>query len=224
MAKFEKRLKAIKLRREGLSIKTIAENLSVSKGTASVWCRNIQLTKKQKEKLKSNMIKAGHKGRMIGAEMNHKKKLDIIAFFEKSGKKDIGKLSQRDLLIAGIALYWAEGSKSEKSHLSLINSDPNMITFAYKWFRKSLGVKKNEFMPRIFINQMHRPRIDSILKYWAALLDLPKEQFGNPVFLKIKQKKVYDNYDSYNGILALRIKNGTNLKYKILGLIKAFKI
>ena len=88
---------------------------------------------------------------------------------------------------------------------------------------KMEGVKKEEFMPRIFINEVHKPRITKVIKFWSSLLDLPKKQFGNPVFLKIKQKKVYENHNSYFGVLALGVSKGANLKYKILGLIDALR-
>ena len=222
MAKFKEKLEALKLRRKGWSIGSIAEHLEVGKGSVSTWCKDLKLTKSQKDFLKQKMIKAGHKGRMIGAEMNRKKKENTIAFYQKSGKKDIGKLSQRDIFVIGVALYWAEGSRKNSS-LSFVNSDPDMIKLMYRWFQEVMSVKKEEFMPCVFINEMHRPRITKVMNFWSSLLNLPKRQFSNPVFLKMKQKKVYENYDSYFGVLALRVSKGTNLKYKILGLIDALK-
>lgn len=222
MAKSKEKLEALKLRRKGWSIGLIAKHLKVGKGSVSVWCRDLKLTKRQRDFLTQKVIKDGHKGRMIGAEMNRKKKEDAIAFCQKSGKKDIGKLSQRDLFIMGIALYWAEGSRKNSS-LVFTNSDPDMIVLIYKWFQEAMGVKKEEFKPCIFINEMHRPRITKVANFWSSLLDLPKKQFSKHVFLKMKQKKVYENYDSYFGVLALRVCKGTNLKYRILGLIDALK-
>jgi hypothetical protein len=221
MSKFEKRLETYKLRRKGRSIRSIATQLSVAKSTVSIWCGDLKLTQKQKEHLLKNAIKAGHKGRLIGAEMNRKKKQRLIDFYKRSAKKEIRGLSLRDFLIAGVALYWGEGSKSDK--LTFSNSDPIMIKFMFRWFQKIVGVKKEEFMPRIFINEMHKPRIKKVIKFWVSLLGLPVEQFGNPTFLKMTQKKIYENYNSYYGILALRIRKSTNLKYRILGLIDALK-
>lgn len=221
MSKFDKKTQALKLRRKGMSIKAISEKLDVSKGTASVWCRDIVLTQEQEKHLKEGMIKAGHKGRMLGAEMNRKKKTDAIAFYRKSGKNDIVSLSKRELFISGVALYWAEGVKASQSRLAFVNSDPKLILFMYKWFGLCLQVKSNEFAPRIFINEMHQKREKKLVEYWSSLLQLPKEQFGNVVFLKMKQKKVYENYDSYFGILSLGVVKSTHLKYKILGLIEA---
>jgi hypothetical protein len=189
-----------------VSIKTITEKLGVSKGTASVWCRDIVLTQKQERHLKEGMIKAGHKGRMLGAEMNKKKKADAIAFYRKSGKNDIGNFEKRDFLMAGLGLYWGEGSKTDHGNLSFTNSDPDAIVFMYKWFRDVLDVKSEDFIPRIFINEIHRPRIENVIQFWLGLLPVPREQFGKTIFIKTKQRKVYQNYDSYFGIVSLRIK------------------
>jgi len=223
MAKFQERIKAQQLRKTGWSIKSIAERLGVSKSSASTWCRDIELTEKQRNRLMENAIVAGHKGRMIGAEMNRKKKEARIAFHRKTGKKDVGNITNRDLLMAGIALYWGEGVKSHKSALAFVNSDPDTILFMYKWFHEIFDVKKDDFMPRVFINEMHKPRIKKVLKFWSDLLELPIEQFGNPVLLKMKQKKVYENYDEYYGVLSLKVRRSSDLKYRILGLIDAMR-
>lgn len=223
MAKFQKKIKAHQLRREGWSINAIASKLNVSKGSVSLWCQEITLTKKQKDTLKRNAVKAGLKGRLIGAKMNHQKKIEKIKFYEKDGIKIIKDISKRDLLMTGLGLYWGEGVKLDKSSLAFVNSDKEAILFMYEWFRVILKVKKEDFMPRIFINEMHKPRINKVLKFWSNLLELPIEQFGNPVLLKMKQKKVYDNYDDYYGVLSLKVRRSSELKYKILGLLKALK-
>ncbi|MBU1046209.1 hypothetical protein KKH36_00305 [Patescibacteria group bacterium] len=224
MAKFKEKIKAQQLRKKGWSIRSIEKVLGVSRGSVSSWCIDIKLTDKQKSLLKKNAIKAGNKGRMIGAKMNHQKKLDKISFYEKEGLKAINNISKKDLLMVGLGLYWGEGVKSDKSALAFVNSDPDSIVFMKRWFEVIFKIKEEEFMPRIFINEIHRPRIKKVLKFWSNLLELPIEQFGNPVFLKIKQKKVYENYDNYFGVLSLKIRKSTYLKYKVLGLLKALKM
>lgn len=221
MAKFEKRLKARKLRKQGWSIRSIASNLDVSKSTASIWCRDLQLTRTQQQRLIQNAIRAGHRGRIIGAQRNREKKREQIEFYKKLGKQDIGRLTKRDWLIAGAALYWAEGSK--KSRFAFTNSEPQMIKFISRWLKKVLGIRKNEFMPRIFINAIHAPRIRKVIRFWSQLLQVPTYQFGKPVLLRDRPKKIYENYDSYYGVLALGVRNSNKFKYRVLGLIDAIR-
>ena len=131
------------------------------------------------------------------------------------------KVSERDLLLAGLGIYWGEGVKADKSALAIVNSDPHIIKFMYKWFRKIFKVKKCDFVPQIFVNEIHKTRSRKILTFWSNTLNLPKEQFKNIVFLKMNNKKVYENYDSYYGVLALRIRKSTDLKYRILALLES---
>ena len=168
------------------------------------------------------MVQGGHLGRMIGARANQKKKEMRIEFHKNSGLRELSVLTKRELFVAGIALYWGEGNK--KSKLGFINSDPEMIKFMFRWFQECMGVKREDFMPRIFINAIHKPRIDTVLTFWSDLLKLPQDQFGNPVFLNRNSKKVYENYHDYFGLLTLQVHKSTDMKYKILGLIDGLKI
>lgn len=223
MAKSKERLEAQVLRKKGWSIKSIAGHLDVSKASVSGWCRDIKLTQKQKDFLLEKAIKAGHKGRIIGAETNRQKKIQSIKFYKELGAREIGGFSKRDLLVAGVSLYWGEGSKTDRSALAFVNSDPDAIIFMYHWFQIIFCIPKKDFMPRIFINETHSQRIKKVLNFWSNLLQLPIEQFGNPVLLKMKQHKIYKNHESYYGVLSLKIRKSTKLKYHIMGLIGAMK-
>lgn len=214
-------LRAVALRRKGYSIRDIAERLNVSRSSASVWCRNVLLSASQTAQLVRNSENGRIKGSFLGAATNQRRKLERIAFLRKKGTEDIGVFTSRDMLMVGLGLYWGEGYKAYKGGASLINSDPRIIAFMYQWFREVLQLGPQLFRPQIFINSIHRPRAKKILRFWAHLLKLPESQFRRIVFLKVKNKKVYENYDSYYGVLALRLRNGTDHKYRILGLIDA---
>lgn len=218
MAKSKERLLAYALRKTGKSVLYISQKLGVAKSTASIWCRDISLTPAQRLRLRHNSIVAGHKGRMIGAMQNHQKKIETIHMYQGEGKKIMGKMSIRDQLLLGVGLYWAEGNR-KGAGFGFVNSDPRIITFISKWLQKNMGVQKENFIPRIYINEIHKPRKMKILKFWSTLLQLPPSQFRRTCFIKTPQKKIYENYDNYYGMLALKVKSGTYLKYKIMGLI-----
>lgn len=211
------------MRLKGVSIKAIAKKLNVSSGSVSIWCRDQQLSTEQKERLFQQQVKAGHKGRMMGAESNRRKKIDNIALQEKIAKTMIGRVTKRDKLMLGVGLYWGEGVKVNGGGTSLVNSDPSVILFARHWFEQ-LGVKRSDFNPYIYVSEIHKPREQLILAFWSDLLEIPKNQFNKVVFLKGRPRKKYENHDSYYGVLALRVARGTTLRYKIMGMIKASKI
>ncbi len=221
MAKFEKKLAAFALRREGYSIGSIAEKLCVSKSSASTWCRDLALTPEQQETLTRNATEAGNIGRIKGALAMKRKKEARIKFHQESGRNEMKGLSAREFFVVGIALYWAEGSR--KSKFAFVNSEPQMIQFMARWLHDALNVAREEFMPRIFINAIHESRIEAVRQFWANLLEVPVEQFGNPVFLRDRPKKIYENHDSYYGVLHLGVHNSGELKYRVLGLIEALR-
>jgi transposase len=221
MAKVAERLQAEKLRGAGMSIGAIATKLKVSKASASVWCKDVILTKKQRDALEQAAISGGHKGRLMGAETNRKRKQARIAHYLVEGKRVMQKLSQREFMIAGTAIYWGEGSK--KSQLAFINSDKDMILFMYQWFRVAFGIKEDQFIFRVFINDLHRDRKEIIEQYWSHLLHVPLSRFRKMIFIKRSNSKRYANHETYYGLLSIRTRNSSDLKYRILGLIDGLK-
>lgn len=222
MAKYEEKLKALDLRRKGNSIGDIAEKLDVSKSTVSRWCSDIELSPKQKKILEEKVRKAGHHGRMKGAQMNKRKKLNRIKYFEDLAAEKYSDISKRELDIVGTALYWAEGSKT-KSRFGFSNSDPLMIKFIQTWLEEVYSIEKLDFVPRVRINTVHKHRIDKVLKFWSSLLELPLDQFKTTSFIHSKNKKIYENHDDYYGVLDLRVRKSSDLLYQIFGQINAFK-
>lgn len=222
MAKFEKKILARGLRKQGWSIKSISSHLGVSKSSASIWCRDLELTQEQRDALLKDAFEAGLKGRVLGAEKNRRKKQESIENYMRIGKLEFKNLDKRALSVAGLALYWAEGSKTT-NRLSFSNSDPSMILFVIMWFREVFGIKNEDLMPRIYINEVHRGRITTVLNFWSSLVNLPPEQFGKPTFIRTKLEKVYENHDQYFGTLTLRVRRSSDLKYNIMGKIGALR-
>ena len=224
MSKFHLKPKAHKLRREGVSLGDISDELGISKGTASKWCSEIKLTKSQEQKLKDKVIFMGMEGRLKGARMNREKKLQSIRDAKQWAQSKISKISNRDRFVANIALYWAEGSKKDTSNgFNIVNSDPDMIAFVYNWLVDDLDIKKDMIMPRIVINASHKDRTDNILIFWSNLLELPKDRFGKVNYIQSKHKKLYKNRDNYFGVLRLGVSKSTVLRYRILALIDILK-
>ena len=122
------------------------------------------------------------------------------------------------------ALYWAEGGKARStSGFIFVNSDPKMILLMYYWLLTDLDVPKSDLSPRISVNINHKERIGDILHFWSNLLELPTDVFDNPYYVKTRNRKVYDNHDSYFGVLRLKVNRSTFLKYKMLALIEELK-
>ena len=222
MAKPKEKNIALKLRQKGESIKGIAEKLGISKSTISLWCRDIELSAKQIQKLHERMLVGSLKGRIKGARTQYERRLQKIENFRKQGIIDIGKLSERDFLLSGLTLYWGEGSKKGR-RVRLTNSDPEIIKFMMIWFRKNWGIEDSKFILRIGINQIHKNRIEEVEKYWSKITSIPREQFGKTTLIKAKNKKNYKNFHIHYGTLTIEIRKSTEFYYQIMGLIDGLK-
>ena len=206
-------------RSQGLSLGHIARNLGVSKGSVSLWCEDIRLTPKQLKKLLKNKDNGMRLGQVNAASINRKRRLDVVEGFKKEGLEKVKTLNRNEFLIAGLALYLAEGAKKSR-RVEFINSDPRVIRFIAKWLRVIFGIKSEEVACSVIINQIHRKREKKINNFWAEYLNIPLSQFRKMVFVKSKQNKIYENHENYFGTLRLCVLKSTYLSYRILGLIE----
>lgn len=220
MAKSKEKNKALELRQRGESIKDIAKKLRVAKSTVSLWCRDIELTPKQIQRLHEKMVKGSYKGRLKGARVQHERRLRQIKQLREEGFKMVDSLSKRDLLLIGAALYWGEGMKKE-GRARIANSDPEMVKFIINWFRLIWSIPQNQFTLQILINKIHQSRASEVEQYWSNLLRIPRTQFTKTTFIKTKNKKIYKNFQDHYGTLIVSVRKGSDLRHKINGLITA---
>jgi|SRR3989344_1408765 len=220
MAKSELKIRARKLRKEGNSIKDIAKKLLLPKSTVSDWCSDIELTPRQLQLLMQRKQNVIRQGQINGALVNKRKRLAVVSEFIIEGKKRFEDISEKEFFTAGLALYLAEGSKKQRS-VEFTNSDPIVLAFMYRWFRKFLDVQLSAFQIRVYINQIHKERETSVRNYWAHYLKIPQNQISRTCFVKSKQHKVYENYNEHYGTIKLRVLKSSHLFYKIMGLINA---
>lgn len=219
MAKSKERNQALKLRQGGKSIKDIARKLNIAKSTISLWCRDIRLTPKQIQRLHYKMVRGGYKGRMIGARMQYERRIALTKKLKKQGRQRLGSISNRDLIVAGAALYWGEGSKGEKQGVRLTNSDPYVIKFMLNWFKRIWNIHNDQIILSVIINKVHKNRVDEVEEYWSRLTKIPRTQFNRTVLIKSKNKKKYKNFPIHFGTLTIGIKRSINLHRQIMGMI-----
>ncbi len=220
MAKSGLRLKARELRSKGVSVKSIARKLGVAKSSASLWVRDIILSVEQLERLRQQGIKGSEKGRLLGAL---KQKQDRLARIEKGivkGKQTLIKLNKREILLTGIALYWAEGTKKQRT-VAFCNSDPELIQFMIEWLKTCFGIPIERLYCYVGINKIHKKRDEVVKKYWSKITKIPQTQFNKTSFKKVVNKKVYANFNNHYGTLTVKVRQPAQLYYDIIGLIEA---
>lgn len=209
--------KALNYRKKGYSYNMISKELGLAKSTLSSWLGDIPY-KPNKEVIKR--IKAGP---AKAAQNKQKKKIATIKFIKKKAKKELGKLTKRDLWLLGIGLYLGEGRKFQEA-IRITNSDPKTIKTASKWFRKICGLKNENFKPSVHIYP--DINIKTVINYWSKIIGVPEKQFGRTQIIKGNNKIIKKRKSSY-GTLNLHIKScgqkrfGKNLHRRIMGWIEA---
>lgn len=138
------------------------------------------------------------------------------AIFEMA-RKDVNGVSKRDLMLVGIAIYWAEGYKTDIARdVEIVNSDPAMIRLMMRWFREICNVPESKFKIRIQIH--NAANIKEGIKFWSSNTGVPQNQFTKS-YIKISpsSKRKTGNKHPY-GICHIRIAD-TYLLMKIKGWI-----
>jgi len=223
MAKSELKFQARKLRSEGESIKVIAKNLSISSSTVSLWCRNVKLSSDQLKELERRAHDPRYGRRLENSLRQQRDRIEKTEKLLNEGIKTIGKLTKRELFIAGASLYWAEGFKKDNL-AGFCNSDPDMVKFFLNWLRNCFGYKNNDFKLRVGLNESYRDRIKEIETFWSNLTRVPREQFQKPFYQKVKWQKKYEHPENYHGVLRIRVRKSTDFLRKIRGFIEGLKL
>ncbi|KKR11860.1 MAG: hypothetical protein UT39_C0002G0041 [Candidatus Woesebacteria bacterium GW2011_GWA1_39_21] len=223
MAKFAQKIEARKLRRKGQSIKGIAKSLNVSPASVSEWCHDISLTVNQIKILELHSRDPSYGRRLTYSLKQKQQRVEKTKRLMEEGKKDVGILSERELFIAGIALYWAEGFKKD-SQAGLANLDPYMIKFFIRWLNECFHYHVDNLILRVTVNISHKERINEIEGYWSTVTGFPVDKFQKPFFQKVLWKKVYENPNDYHGILRVKVRKSVDFLRRLNGCIEGLRM
>ena len=219
MAKSALRLRARRLRERGQSIRDITKMLRVSKSSASRWCQDIELTTAQITRLTSRKEGAVRKGQLLGALTQKRKRAAVVERYLLEGRERFKVLGDVEFFIAGLALYLAEGAKTMRQ-VHFVNADPRVVLFMMRWLRKFFKKETEDFAVSVLINESHRSRQQTVLRFWSEYLDIPANQFRKTIFVQVKTKKEYLNHENYYGTLRFTVLKSTELYYIISGFME----
>jgi hypothetical protein len=134
-------------------------------------------------------------------------------------RQEIGTLTERELLMAGIALYWAEGSKSKpydrRERAVFVNSDADVIRVYLAWL-DLLGVDRKRLNFRVLIHES--ADIDSAHRFWAQVAEIDVSLFARPTLKKHNPKTVRKNTgDDHHGCLVVGVARSADLYNRVEG-------
>ena len=214
--KEEAKKRAQRMRKQGFSMVKIANELDVSKSSVYRWCRNIELTEKQKLKLEKSKLKAMKRARKKAAKQKSKLKEKRIRKNKKKGLKKVGDLSKRDKYIAGLMLYSGEGAKTD-GRVEIANTDPKIIIFMLDWFKEFYNKKPDDFRAELYIHD--NLEVDKAIDFWQKYTKIPSVNFLDPYIVENNPDRLRGNTHK-NGVLKIGL-HDCNLHRQIIGSIEA---
>jgi hypothetical protein len=200
-----------------MSYNEIATATGASTGSLSLWLRDLHgapgVRAAERRRSLSGPRAAGH-GRSVGAARRRQEQ-------REAGAAAVGTATPRDVLVAGAALYWAEGSKAKPwrptaRQVILTNSDVGVIYVFLRWL-DLVGVAEDERTYRLHIHETAVPEEHEA--WWASQLDLPLSSFHKPTLKRHKPHTVRRNVGpDYHGCLVVRVKRSAALYDRIEGM------
>lgn len=216
MSKILLRERAIKLRLQGQTYGQIRKQLSVSKSTLSDWLSKLPLTEDQLKILSQNKESSLELGREKFREVFRKKRLNRLKQTLDNQIKELLPLSNKELFLTGVFLYWGEGAKKHGA-VTISNTDPRVVRFALHWMTESLKIPKQKI--KINLHLYKDMNIKEAISFWSTILDIPKDQFRKPYIKKTNREGL--TYKSYGHGTCRLYAGSVELSEKIAMSIKA---
>ncbi|MCX2183168.1 hypothetical protein KV205_21920 [Streptomyces sp. SKN60] len=212
-AKDDLRARARELRLEGKTYDQIQVELGCSKSSISLWVRDLPKPERRDPSEQAKIAarkRWDHELAMRDAERQKTKRAAALEF---------DSMTERELLVAGTALYWAEGSKDKpyarRENVLFVNSDPGVIRLYLAWLRL-LGIAPERLAFRVMIHMT--ADVEGAKRFWADLVGVDPGAFQKTTIKKHNPKTVRKNVGpDYRGCLVIRVAQGAELYRRIEG-------
>ncbi|MFE9611987.1 hypothetical protein [Streptomyces sp. NPDC006012] len=206
-AKDDLRDRARELRLQGWTYDRIQVELGCSKSSISLWVRDLPKPDRRRNTEEAAAIaRKGWEERLrIRDEERHQTKV--------AAEQAIGDLSDREVFLAGVVLYWAEGAKDKtynrREKLQFINSDPNVIRLFLHWL-EVLGVERERLRFRVSIHES--ADVIGAEEFWAGLAGVAPSTFQRTTLKKDNPKTSRKNTsEAYHGCLTIYVLGSADL-------------
>lgn len=212
-AKDDVRAKARELRLQGMTYDQIQVELGCSKSSISLWVRDLPKPERRRSREESSAI--GRRGWEATLQRR-----DVERQAQKRRAADeVGAMTDRELFLLGVGLYWAEGTKSKpyrtQERVTFVNSDPGMIEVFLAWLRL-VGVDEAHLRFHILIHET--ADIAEAEQFWASLTGAGPEAFGKTSLKRHSPRTNRKNVGAeYRGCLVVRVLKGADLYRRIEG-------
>jgi hypothetical protein len=131
----------------------------------------------------------------------------------------LGKLTDREILIAGAVAYWCEGAKSKPyrvdEQVRFINSDPAVIKF-FLTFLDQAGVARQRL--RYCVHMHESGDLEAANRYWAEVTAAAPDQFTKAIIKHHTPRTTRPGGNpDYHGCLLVSVSKSSGLYRQISG-------
>ncbi|KOG62239.1 hypothetical protein ADK76_13385 [Streptomyces griseoflavus] len=211
-AKDDLRSRARELRGQGMTYDAIQVELGCSKSSISLWVRDMPRPPRRTSDQASAIAKRGWEATLRRREEERQRT-------RQEAIDEVGTMSDRELFLVGVGLYWAEGTKSKphnpQERVTFTNSDPGMIRLFLAWLAL-LDVAPERLQFRVHIHES--ADVGAAEQYWADLVGVDVGTFARTTLKKHNPKTVRKNVgETYRGCLVVRVRQSADLYRRIEG-------
>ncbi|MFK0291687.1 hypothetical protein ACIQU6_14590 [Streptomyces sp. NPDC090442] len=212
-AKDDQRARARELRTQGLTYDQIQLELGCSKSSISLWVRDLPKPPRRSPSEQARIASRKRWDHELAVRDEERQRTKDAA------EAEVDTLSDRELLFAGAALYWAEGMKDKsyarREHIVFVNSDPGVIEVFLAWLRL-LGVEPERLRYCVMIHVT--ADVAAAEHYWADLVGVDVAALQKTTIKKHNPKTVRKNTGAgYYGCLVIRVLQSADLYRRIEG-------
>ncbi|MFD9460425.1 hypothetical protein [Streptomyces sp. NPDC060027] len=212
-AKDALRDRARELRVQGWTYDRIQVELGCSKSSISLWVRDLPRPERRDPTEQAKLASRKRWEHELAVRDDARRRTKDAA------TREIGAMTDRDLFVAGVALYWAEGTKDKtydrRETATFVNSDPGVIQVYLAWLAL-LGIESERLKYRVMIHVT--ADVEAAQRYWADLVGVDASTFQKTTIKKHNPKTVRKNVgENYRGCLVIRVSKGAELYRRIEG-------
>jgi hypothetical protein len=212
-AKDDRKAKARELRLKGWTYDQIQLELGCSRSSISLWVRDLPRPEPRYTPEERKALMQEGLARLRTAQNEELEQTRLGAL------REVGELTSRELFMVGIALYWAEGSKSKpydrRERVVFVNSDPGVIETYLAWL-DLLDVDRDRLRYRVLIHES--ADVEAAHRHWAGLAGVDPSVFDRPTLKKHNPRTVRKNTgDDYHGCLVITVMRSAHLYNRIEG-------
>jgi transposase len=213
-AKDDLRARARELRLQGWTYDRIQLELGCSKSSISLWVRDLpkpeRRTRTREEA--SAIAKRGWEAKLQLREEERQRTKRMAA-------AEVGRLTERELFLVGVGLYWAEGAKSKpysrRERITFVNSDPDMVAVFLAWL-KLLQVDPSALRFAVHIHESADVALAE--KFWATHVGIERSALLRTALKKHNPRTNRKNTgENYHGCLRIDVRGGADLYRRIEG-------